>query len=72
MKKLIPFLLLVSSSLFSQGNDNLCDYISNQLKEKPLECIDKSKLKTTEEIYQFFKWSAFKQDYLIRVEKKEI
>jgi hypothetical protein len=70
MKKLFLLLLLIPLNLFSQNSDNSCNYISNTLKEKPLECIDKTKLKSNEEIYQFFKWSAFKEDYLIRIEKK--
>ncbi len=70
MKNLIIFLLLIPCVSFSQNKDNACDYISQYLKEKPLECIDKSKLQNNEEIYQFFKWSSFRQDYLIRVERK--
>lgn len=70
MKKAILMFLSIPCALFSQNNDNMCNYFSQQLKEKPLECIDKSKLKNDVEIYQFFKWSSFKEDYLIRIEKK--
>jgi len=58
-----PFIFLAA-----QDNDNACKYISSELKEKPLECIDKSTFKKNDEVYQIFKWSAFKDNYLIRIE----
>lgn len=73
MKKLLLLFILifVACNLYSQNKDEeLCHYFSNHLKEKPLKCINSSKLKNDEVIYQFFKWSAFKEDDLIRIEKK--
>ncbi|SHF31888.1 hypothetical protein [Chryseobacterium sp. OV279] len=73
MKQLLSLLVLIFgvSNLYSQNTDEaICQYFSNDLKEKPLKCMNSSKLKNDEEIYQFFKWSAFKEDYLIRIEKK--
>ncbi|KMQ58448.1 hypothetical protein ACM46_22365 [Chryseobacterium angstadtii] len=56
--------------MYSQNTDeDFCQYFIKNLKEKPLKCINSSKLKNDEVIYQFFKWSAFKEDYLIRIEK---
>ncbi|MCW1960538.1 hypothetical protein [Chryseobacterium viscerum] len=59
-----PFIFLTA-----QDNDNRCKYVSEELKEKPLECIDKSTFKENNEVYQFFKWSAFRDNYLIRIEQ---
>ena len=47
----------------------MCDYVSKELKEKPLECINNSELNNDYEIYQIFKWSAFKENYLLTIEK---
>jgi hypothetical protein len=73
VKKLLLFFILifVASNLYSQNkNEEFCHYFSNDLKEEPLKCMNSSKLKTDEVTYQFFKWSAFKEDYLVRIEKK--
>ncbi|AZA46857.1 hypothetical protein EG346_00880 [Chryseobacterium carnipullorum] len=73
MKKFLSLLILILgiSTLYCQNTDEaLCQYFSKDIKEKPLKCMDRSKLKDDEVIYQFFKWSAFKEDYLIRIEKK--
>ncbi|PIF44533.1 hypothetical protein CLU96_1509 [Chryseobacterium sp. 52] len=72
-KQLSIFILIfMFSTSYSQNTDDkdLCTYFVNELKEKPLKCLDKSKLKNDELVYQFFKWSAFREDYLIRIEKK--
>lgn len=71
-KPLLLFLLIfVTSDLYSQNKDEeLCHYFSDHLKEKPLKCMNSSKIKSDEVIYQFIKWSAFREDYLIRIEKK--
>ncbi|UKB83382.1 hypothetical protein LF887_20575 [Chryseobacterium sp. MEBOG06] len=55
--------------LTAQNSNEYCKYISEELKEKPLECIDKTKVKPNNEIYQIFKWSAFRDNYLIRIEQ---
>ncbi|KAB1230174.1 hypothetical protein [Chryseobacterium viscerum] len=70
MKKIFTFILTFPFVfLTAQDNDNACKYMSEILKEKPLECIDKSSFKESNEVYQFFKWSAFRENYLLRIEK---
>ncbi|WP_312075598.1 hypothetical protein [Chryseobacterium sp.] len=54
------------------SQENSCEYISKRLQEKPLECIDKNTLKSSEEYYQIIKWSAFKADYFLAVYKSGI
>ncbi|PXW11023.1 hypothetical protein C8D70_11224 [Chryseobacterium sp. CBTAP 102] len=71
MKKALLFILpFIFNLLTAQNNDNICKYLSENLKEKPLECIDKSTFKENNEVYQFFKWSAFRDNHLLRIEKK--
>lgn len=71
MKKILTLLILFPFIFLSaqDNNDNICKYLSEELKEKPLECIDKSTIKENNEVYQFFKWSAFRENYLLRIEK---
>ena len=73
MKTLIPIFFIFFNFAFLKGqnNDELCKYIADDLKEKPLPCLDKSKIRLNEEIYQIYKWSAFREDYLIRIEKNK-
>lgn len=73
MKKQLTVLVFIFSFsiLHSQnsGDQVFCDYLVNELKEQPLKCMDKSKFKNDQIVYQFFKWSAFKESYLISIEK---
>ena len=55
--------------LTAQKSDEMCQYMSEKFKEKPLECIDKSTVKENNEVYQFFKWSAFGENFLLRIEQ---
>ena len=71
MKTLITTIIVTIFPLVlnTQDNEALCNYISKELKEKPILCIDKSKINANNEIYQFYKWTAFKDDYFVRIEK---
>jgi hypothetical protein len=57
--------------LFGQNDERLCKYFSEKLNEKPLPCLDSSKISSSEEIYDFFKWSAFRDDYFTKIEKNK-
>ncbi len=73
MKKQLTVLIFIFlfSQLHSQDNEDqtFCNYLVNELKEKPLKCMDKSKIKNDQVIYQFFRWSAFKESYFFSIEK---
>lgn len=45
--------------------------MSNELKEKPLLCLDKTKVQEADETYQFLKWTAFRESYFISIEKSK-
>lgn len=70
MKKIINLILVFPFILLAaQDNEDRCKYMSEELKEKPLECINNSTFNKNNEVYQFFKWSAFRENYLLRIEK---
>lgn len=70
-RKILNIICILFFAIY-YSQDNSCEYVSKRLQEKPLECIDKSTLQSSEEYYQIIKWSAFKADYFLAIYKSGI